>query len=36
MISTDGEVGIRVDNSFQKVETLLPNSCHQCHDSSSA
>ena len=24
------------NNNFQEVETLLPSSCHQCHDSSSA
>ena len=35
-VSTNREVGIFTSNSFQEVETLLPSSCHQCHDGSSA
>jgi len=27
-VSTDREIGLFTNNSFQKVETLLPSSCH--------
>ena len=32
MVPTDKKVSFCTNNSFQEVETLLPSSCHQCHD----
>ena len=35
-IPINREVGFCIDNDFQEVKALLPSSCHQCHDRSSA
>ena len=35
-IPTNREVDFCIDNGFQEAEALLPSSCHQCHDRSSA
>ena len=35
-IPTNREVGFCIDNDFQEAEALLPSSCHQCPDRSSA
>ena len=35
-IPTKREVGFCIDNDFQEAEALLPSSCHQCPNRSSA
>ena len=35
-ISINREVGFCINNGFQEAEALLPSSCHQCHNRSSA
>ena len=34
MISTYGEIGFCINNSFQKAKALLPSACNCCYDGS--